>query len=234
MTTGSRSLRTDCQTDNQDGSLTPDKKQALGQAINGLFRLLEDAYPHRFRSAFPKDEDFIRAKRVWARILQGYSPRRIMLAAEKALATSKYMPDLATIRDFCKLNYNELGLKEPLQAYYEACQAPDHTLKYPWSHIAIYFAAKETGWLTLRSEEQRVVYPIFERNYSIICNRVVDGEDLETTILQGIEDSRTKELARQAEEVADQVQRTLMVKQGIDPTCGTDAHERLKKVLYTK
>ena len=65
--------------------------------------------PHRFRSAFPTDESCVRAKRVWSRVLREFTPRRIMYAAEKALATSKYMPDLATIRELCQLNYVETG-----------------------------------------------------------------------------------------------------------------------------
>ena len=214
-------------------SLSTEEKKELGQAVNGLFRLLEDAYPHRFRSAFPTDESFVRAKRVWARVLREFSPRRIMHAAEKALATSKYMPDLATIRELCQLNYAETGLKEPLQAYYEACNAHPQTRDYPWSHLAVYLAARETGWLLLQGEEQSRVLPIFERNYSILCNRVLDGEDLEATVLKGIEDGRNKALSRKAEEVADQAQRKLMADQGIDPDSGKAALQKLRETLKT-
>ncbi len=200
-------------------------------AINAMFTLLEDAYPLKFKRAFQTHEDIIRAKRVWKNSLQEFSPRRILMAAKKALDTAKFFPDLSDIRELCKLRYDEVGLKEPLQAYYEACYAPKQSRDYPWSHIAVYLAARETGWMMLRSEEQRVAFPVFERNYEILCNRVLEGEDLETSILKGLEDGRNKEVTRQAEAVAQQQQRDTMVRQGIDPDNGTSARERLMKVF---
>lgn len=208
-----------------------EQRQNYRYAINSLFTLLEDAYPLKFKRAFPTEEDLNRAKRVWYQSLKEYSPRRILLAGKKALDTSRFFPDLSDIRELCKLRYDEMGLKEPLQAYYEACYAPDQTRNYRWSHIAVYLAAKETGWLTLRSEEQRVALPIFERNYEIICNRVLDGEDLEATIAQGLEDSRNKEAVRQAEEQAEQTLRKTMESQGIDPNSGRESFLKLRDSL---
>lgn len=200
-------------------------------AINAMFTLLEDAYPLKFKRAFQSHEDIIRAKRVWKNSLQEYSPRRILLAAKKALDTAKFFPDLSDIRALCKLRYDEVGLKEPLQAYYEACYAPQQTREFPWSHIAVYLAARETGWMMLRSEEQRVAFPVFERNYEILCNRVLEGEDLEASILKGIEDSRSKEVTRLAEEAAQQHQRETMISQGIDPDNSELARGQLMKVF---
>ncbi|WP_263322284.1 replication protein P [Endozoicomonas sp. Mp262] len=231
MTTGSSSLTSDRQ--HSSGGTKPPAGRELEQAINSLFTLLEDAYPLKFKRAYPTDEDQIRAKRVWRSALKEFNPRRIWMAGKKALDTSKFFPDLSEIRELCKLRYDELGLKEPLQAYYEACHAPSQTRDYGWSHLAVYLAARETGWLMLHSEEQRVAFPLFERNYEIICNRVLDGEDLEATIMKGLEDSRTKELTRRAEEAADQAQRKLMMDQGIDPDCGKEARKRLKATLKT-
>lgn len=200
-------------------------------AINALFTLLEDGYPLKFRRAFPAHEDVMRAKRVWKNSLQEFSPRRILMAGKKALDTSKFFPDLSDIRELCKMRYDELGLKEPLQAYYEACYAPKQTRDYHWSHLAVYLAARETGWLTLRSEEQRVAYPVFERNYEILCNRVIEGEDLETSIMKALEDGRNKEVTRKAEEAAMQKQQKVMADQGIDPMNAEAARQRLKQTL---
>ena len=200
-------------------------------AINALFTLLEDGYPLKFRRAFPTQEDIMRAKRVWKNSLQEFSPRRVLLAGKKALDTSKFFPDLSDIRELCKLRYDEMGLKEPLQAYYEACYAPEQTRDYHWSHIAVFLAARETGWFMLRSEEQRVAFPVFERNYEILCNRVLEGENLEESVLKGIEDSRSKEASRKAEDAALQKQRKVMEEQGIDPEDGKSARERLKKAF---
>ena len=219
------------QTTSNDSSESADQIQQYRYAINGLFTLLEDAYPLKFKRAFPTDDDLNRAKRVWYQSLKEFSPRRIIQAGQKALDTTKFFPDLGEIRELCRFRYDEMGLKEPLQAYYEACHAPEQTRAYRWSHIAVYLAARETGWLTLRSEAQRVVYPIFERNYNIICNRVLNGEDLEVSILKGIEDSRAKEAVRLADEQAEQVLRNEMEKQGIDPDSGRSAFDQLKRSL---
>ena len=215
----------------QNGANNAELKQQYRYAINGLFTLLEDAFPLKFRRAFPTDEDLSRAKRVWYQSLKEFSPRRIIQAGQKALDTTKFFPDLSEIRELCKLRYDEMGLKEPLQAYYEACYAPEQTREYRWSHIAVYLAARETGWITLRSEEQRTAFPIFERNYNIICNRVIDGEDLEASIMKGIEDSRSKEAVRVADEQAEQSLRKEMEKQGIDPDSGRSAFDKLKQSL---
>ena len=207
-----------------------EQRQNYRYAINTLFTLLEDAYPLKFKRAFPTEEDLSRAKRVWYQSLKEYHPKRIVRAAQKALDTSKFFPDLSDIRELCKLRYDEVGLKEPLQAYYEACYAPVQTREYHWSHIAVYLAARQTGWMTLRSEEQRIALPIFERNYEILCNRVLDGEDLETDIMKGLEDSRSKDLLRKADEQAEQNLRQQMEKQGIDPDAGRKAFlDMLKK-----
>ncbi len=203
----------------------------FADTMNAVFLLLEDAYPLRFRRAFPDDETVARAKRVWSSALNKYTPRRIFMATRKALGASQFLPDLGDICKLCKLRYDEAGLKEPLQAYYEACHAPVQSRDYAWSHIAVYLAARTTGWTMLRSEEQRTVFPVFERNYEILSNRVLDGEDLEASILTGIEDGRRKEASRRAEEVACQQQRAAMVDQGIDPDNGVSARSRLKGIL---
>ena len=120
-----------------------------------------------------------------------------------------------------------------MQAYYEACHAYPQSRAFHWSHIAVYLAAKETGWLLLQSEEQARAFPIFERNYSIICNRVLDGEDLEATVLKGIADSRAQGEFQQAIDAADQAQQQLMADQGIDPKSGALAREKLRKTLQS-
>ena len=199
--------------------------------MNAVFMLLENAYPLKFKRAFATVEEEARAKRVWISALQKYSPRRIFVATKKALSTSHFFPDLGDIRKLCKLRYDEVGLKEPLQAYYEACYAPVQTRDHAWSHIAVYLAARETGWTMLRSQEQRIAFPVFERNYEILCNRVLDGEDLEAAIHAGIEDGRRKEASRLAEELARQRQRAAMIAQGIDPDNGSSARSRLKAIF---
>ncbi|MDD7805939.1 MAG: replication protein P [Endozoicomonas sp. (ex Botrylloides leachii)] len=202
-------------------------------AINALFAMLESAYPTKYKHAFSTDADRIQAMKVWTKNLQEFTPERILAAGKRAIDTVSFFPDLGDIRRLCKLCYQDIGLKEPLQAYYEACNAHPQSRDYPWSHLAVYLAARETGWLILQSEEQSKALPIFERNYSIICNRVLNGENLETSIPKGIEDGRNATLSEQAEASADQAQQILMKSQGIDPNNGKVALDQLREKLKT-
>lgn len=200
-------------------------------AINTLFTLLEDAFPLKFKRAFPTAEDQARAKSVWLQSLAEFSPRRILKAGKKAIDTTRFFPDLADIRELCKLRFDEYGLKEPLQAYYEACNASVQTREYGWSHLAVYLAARETGWLMLRGEPQEIVFPVFERNYEILCNRVLDGEDLEAGIAQALEHDQSRSVAGRAEAAAKARQQSLMQQQGIDPNGGRATFLSIKKAL---
>nr|WP_306671263.1 MULTISPECIES: replication protein P [unclassified Endozoicomonas] len=210
------------------------RAQQTKYAINTLFTMLEAAFPLKFKKAFPTDASLVEAKKVWIQGLSEFKPARIVRAGQKVLDTTKFFPDLSEIREHCKLHHDEMGLKKPLQAYYEACYAPEQSRDARWSHIAVYLAARETGWMTLRSEEQSVAFPIFERNYNILCNRVLDGEDLEASIMKGIEDSRSKEAVRVADEQAEQTLRKTMEEQGIDPDSGRSAFEKLKESLSSR
>lgn len=189
-------------------------------AINTLFTLLEDAFPLKFRRAFPTAEDQARAKSVWLQSLREFSPRRILRAARKAIDTTRFFPDLADIRELCKLRFDEYGLKEPLQAYYEACNAPSRSRDYGWSHLAVYLAARETGWFMIRGEPQQTAFPVFERNYEILCNRVLDGDDLEADIDRALENTLDRSGIVCAEQAARKQQQALMKEQGIDPKGG--------------
>lgn len=200
-------------------------------AINAMFTLLEDSFPLKFRRAFPRTEDQARAKSVWLQSLKEFSPRRILRATKKAIDNTRFFPDLADIRELCKLRFDEHGLKEPLQAYYEACNAPFQTRESGWSHLAVYLAARETGWFMIRGEPQKTAFPVFERNYEILCNRVLDGEDLEADMTRALENTSARSQFDLAEQAARSYQQTLMKKQGIDPTAGRAAFLAIKKTL---
>ena len=67
-------------------------------------------------------------------------PQQIKKAAIKAIKESKFLPSLSALRQLATLRYADLGLKEPLQAYYEACRAQNRT-REGWSHVAVFLAA---------------------------------------------------------------------------------------------
>ncbi|PJE80383.1 hypothetical protein CI610_00615 [invertebrate metagenome] len=221
-------------TTKKNKSSSAGRKKELFVTINALFTMLEAAYPTKFKLAFPTDDLLIEAKKVWMTSLQEFSPQRIKNAVKRAIDTVDFFPDLGDIRRLCKLNYQEIGLKEPLQAYYEACQSSCQSRTKHWSHIVVYLAARETGWMTLRSEEQRIAFPLFERNYEILCNRVLDGEDPEAELLKGIENHQLRSATDQAEGVARQAQNKLMEQQGINPDDADKARQALRKTFHIK
>ncbi|WP_281647848.1 replication protein P [Parendozoicomonas sp. Alg238-R29] len=200
-------------------------------AINAVFTLLEGAFPLKYRRAFPDNQAVDASKRVWLQSLKSYPPRRILRAARKAIDTARFFPDLADIRQLCKLRFGELGLQEPLQAYYEACNARNRTRDGLWSHVAVYLAAKETGWSLLEGEPQQVAFPVFERNYNILCERIMAGEDLEAEILKGLANPNRRDVVQESQAFAERKLRDDMDKHGINPDGGRDEFLRAMKEL---
>ena len=196
-----------------------------------MFALLEGAFPLKYRRAFPDADAANASKRVWLQSLKDYPPRRILRAARKAIDSTRFFPDLADIRQLCKLRFDELGLPEPLQAYYEACNARNRSRDGLWSHLAVYLAAKETGWSMLESEPQSVALPVFERNYSILSERIMSGEDLEAEILKALDNPARKNMMQNTEAMAQRKLRDDMEHHGINPEGGRDEFLRAMKDL---
>ncbi|MDE1460410.1 replication protein P [Spartinivicinus poritis] len=200
------------------------------QAINMLFRKLKAAFPQRYKSVFPTIDEENTSKKQWRKSLNRYSPERIVKATEQAIRQAKYFPDLIDIQNHCKLTYKECGLPSAEAAYREACFATDQSAEASWTHPAVYLAARATGWLLLRTEEQRIVFPVFQRNYGILCNRVIDGEDLAADLPKGLEHHQLS-AAEQAEQQSNQHLKQQMQAQGINPKSGRQAFEHLKQQL---
>ncbi|WP_461536275.1 hypothetical protein [Spongorhabdus nitratireducens] len=196
-----------------------------------MFTILRDALPSQFHRAYPTDEDRERARSIWSEGLKDIEPKDVKFAAERVLKQKKFLPSIAEIREISRMRYYEQsGLKDPLQAYQEACNAEPQTMEYHWSHVAVYLAARETGWMTLRGEEQRIAFPLFERYYSGFCERVLAGEDL-LAEMQSRLDSPQAHTAEAAWQQADQQQQEQMKAQGIDPKGGRKEFLKLRKQL---
>ena len=204
----------------------------LSQVISYIMILLTDTYPFQFKQAYVSLEDRTRARNIWMTALKGIPPQRIKKAAEKAIRSgNKFMPSLGDIIGFCQFSYEELGLKQPLTAYYEACHSGGESRHHSWSHPAVYFAAKATGWFWLREGEQSSVFPLFERNYAILCQRVQDGEDLQEEIKPGLENFAARDVMRKTEDKIRHDQQCIMKEQGIDPSAGRQAFRDAIKEL---
>ncbi len=193
--------------------------------------MLADAFPSQFHRAYPDEKARSRARSIWAEALKDIAPKDIKFAAERVLKRKRFLPSIADVREISRMRYYEQsGLKDPLQAYQEACNAEPQTMAYNWSHVAVYLAARETGWMTLRGEEQKIAFPQFERNYSAFCERVLVGEDL-LAEMQSRLDSPQAKTAEVAWQQSEQQQQQQMAAQGIDPEGGREEFLKLRKQL---
>tara|TARA_B100001029_G_scaffold116149_1_gene96225 strand:- start:780 stop:1247 length:468 start_codon:yes stop_codon:yes gene_type:complete len=118
------------------------------------------------------------AKKYWLSSLEEYSPAQITAAAKKIIKSQEYLPSIATFLSACQDGYDLFGLPAAHSAFREACHAPSPKSAYEWSHEAVYFAGKATGWFLLANESESVSFPIFEYNYSLVVKNVMLGEEL--------------------------------------------------------
>lgn len=172
----------------KSGSLTPagQTKQALKPAtiesINGVFELLSSIYGNQFFAAYPSTEQSNIAKRLWAKHLNNYPANLLMAVADKIIANETFLPSLAKFKEYCDGSLSIFGLADAHSAYMEACRAPKPKSEYNWSHPAVYYAGLATDWFFLAGAIESQVFPIFKRNYQVLCDRVLAGEDIEIAV----------------------------------------------------
>ena len=147
-------------------------------AINNVFAEFEFAYHNQFHKAFSDHESLTIAKKYWLSSLEEYSPSQITAAAKKIIKSQEYLPSIATFLRACQDGYDLFGLPTAQLAFREACHAPSPKSAYDWSHEAVYFAGKATGWFLLANESESVSFPLFEYNYSLMVRNVMRGEKL--------------------------------------------------------
>lgn len=155
-------------------------------AINELFTQLELAYHNQFHRAFPGHEQLHMAKQLWLHSLADLPPQRIRAGARRAIRESEFVPNLAAMRRFCEPVPADLGLPDAYSAYLEACRAPSPKDAQNWSHPAVYHAGRASDWFLLARAPEREALPVFRRNYEIMVRRVLDGEELETPVPEGL------------------------------------------------
>lgn len=116
-------------------------------------------------------------KRLWLGLLAEYHPATLLAAAERTVKECQFLPNVHEVVKRCDRS-SILGLPSAHAAYMEACRAPSPKISYPWSHPAIFYAGLATDWHFLSSEPESVVFPVFERNYELLLQRLEQGEDL--------------------------------------------------------
>ena len=156
-----------------------------------LFARFKAIYTHKFASAYSTTDEVKLAKREWAIALKGYQEPLLAYAVERTKEEYSWPP---TIADFLKLintAYKAYGLPDPRAAYLEACACRTDPLQYKWTHPAVFFAGSEAGWYKLKSEEERMTWPLFEQSYLKIVDKVIAGERLVIPKVIMIEDKQT-------------------------------------------
>ncbi|MBM6549596.1 hypothetical protein JQX58_00665 [Marinomonas ostreistagni] len=143
-----------------------------------LFARFKAIYTHKFASAYATTEEVKLAKREWAIALKGFQEPLLAYAVERTKERFAWPPTISEFLSVIHTAYRAYGLPEPRQAYLEACQCTYDPRKVKWSHPAVYFAGAEAGWYRLRTEDERVTWPLFEKHYVALVDRVINGEAL--------------------------------------------------------
>ena len=143
------------------------------------------------------DQKIVMAKQLWVKTLSDISPERIMLGARKAIKNSEYLPTLHTVRKYCEVQPQELGLPDAHAAYLEACKASTPKIEHNWSHPAVYLAGSASDWFFLAGNTELKAFPIFKRNYEMLCDRVIHGEKLRMPNRQAIPETITQPLSNE-------------------------------------
>lgn len=173
-------------TDSKDISkpqVSAEQKDALMDAIDQMFAEFQLVYHNQFSKAFPTSEKRQYAKRVWFSHLNDQQPGAILKAAHRAIKESEFLPTVKGILKYCHESY---GLPNAHTAYLEACRASSPKSAFNWSHPAVYFAGRESDWYFLAGSSEKQAFPVFKRNYELVCERVIAGEDLSVALPKAI------------------------------------------------
>lgn len=158
--------------------------------VNMIFARFMAIYGHKFKSCFETQDEIRIAKREWALSIVAFSESQLVTAVDRCKETLAWMP---TISEFLKI-LETIGAGDGVpsvrQAYMEACRYASQPTQHAWSHPVVYHAGRETEWFRLRSEEERVVYPVFSYHYEMVARRFREGEVLDQPHAQGITDNR--------------------------------------------
>lgn len=179
-----------------DKSANPEPTPAHVDAINQLFTELELAYHNQFRRAFPDATQLGMAKQLWLHSLCDLAPARLRAGVRRAIKASEYLPSLHTLREYCDPEPRELGLPDTYSAYLEACRAPSPKRDQRWSHPVVYRAGVESDWFFLANNPESVALPVFQRNYELLIQRLLDGENLDAPVPKALPEEIPQPLPR--------------------------------------
>jgi len=157
-------------------AVASDAKNAMKAAIDQMFAEFELVYHNQFQKAFPTVEKLTYAQRLWFSHFKDYKPEQILAAVRRVTQESEYLPTVHGVIKY--LGASSLGLPEARDAYREACLAPSPKAEQRWSHAAVYLAGAASDWFFLANQTEKTAFPVYEKHYLELCERVAQGEIL--------------------------------------------------------
>ncbi|MCX4025074.1 Replication protein P [Endozoicomonas sp. SM1973] len=204
----------------QAESNSQDVSEHAAQLVNLIFRELQGIFP-AWKQAFADTETLNSAKRNWTK---GFIENKILKVEQVRIGLNKarqasgdFIPSIGKFISWCNGDPEDFGLPKPQLAYREACQKA-HELnpgQLNWSHQAVYSAARNTGFFELKSMPERDIFPVFERNYELICQQVMAGEPLQD-IPKALTDETPKSIAEKNKAYHDVQQQKYLQQKGFD------------------
>lgn len=147
-------------------------------ALNEVFTLFRINYHNQYYKAYSDTQVLNQIKKLWLESLRHFAPEKILRGARKVIEESEYLPTLHRMIRACQGNPEQFGLLDVHSAYIEACRAPSPKAAQRWSHPAVYHAGVAADWFFLSSNSEKVAFPIFERHYLRLCEKVMGGAEL--------------------------------------------------------
>jgi hypothetical protein len=174
--------------------------------VNMVFARFKASYGHRFESTYGDSQSLDIAKREWGFCLQGYTEAQLAKALHEAKLKFAWPPSIAEFVDLLKPNPKELGLPSTREAYQEACRCRIDPREFNWSHPAVYHAARATEFWRLKTGSEQEVWPLFEKHYQAMVQRVMDGESFAIPDQLQLEDKTDLTRMQTIQQLADQYQ----------------------------
>jgi hypothetical protein len=151
------------------------------EVVGRLLERLKLIFP-AWKRAFPTESAERRAGQEWTRaLIDADCTSREQLARgmrQARMQSIPFFPSPGQFIEWCEATPESLGLPTLDNALHEVA-----TRRF--SHPAVTLAWKASRYAsgTMTAAEYR---PVFERNYKIMVDRVLNGEDLEAEILKGL------------------------------------------------
>lgn len=179
-----------------------DNKDELIEAINQVFALFRLNYHNQFYAAYSDGEQLNQIKRLWLESLSAFSAQTILLGARHAIENSEYLPTLHRMLESCQEGLRHQGLPSARDAFFEACQQPSPKHQQHWSHPAVYWAGRDSGWYFLANNTEANTWPIFKRQYEAYVAKVLRGDELMMPTPEALPDPHTSSPMTTAERQA--------------------------------